>query len=93
VTPADVLARHIEVPSTFLDQTCCGECGPYMEWPCDAVDQARQFQAAQERVARLEAALRDVMPAAPALRVAEGRMFDAFARARAALAQPAEPAR
>jgi hypothetical protein len=48
MTPAEVLARHTDRdPDGF--PVCC-ECE--QDWVCDAVDQARQLQEAQERVAR-----------------------------------------
>jgi hypothetical protein len=54
VTPAEVLARHVPVIDGDYGQECNVERQP---WPCDAVDQARQLQEAQERVARLEVIL------------------------------------
>jgi hypothetical protein len=48
MTPDKVLARHTPNDMNWCDWD-------YADWPCDAVQLARQLQEAQERVARLEA--------------------------------------
>ena len=69
MTPAEVLARHTVHKGTTMEPVpgdltkarpveWCNECarlGAFgVHWPCDAVDQARQLQEAQERAERLQ---------------------------------------
>jgi hypothetical protein len=57
-TPAEVLADHtagLQTSDGVRDDQCSLDG---FNWPCDAVQMARQLQEAQERVARLEAVLR-----------------------------------
>jgi hypothetical protein len=77
MTPQEVLARHQSDNDT--GQEDCVDCS--LPWPCDAVDQARQLQEAQERLARLEAAVEGHLEAC-------GSIYNERLALRTALAQP-----
>jgi len=66
MTPEEVLARHTHIPPTELELRrygaeafgwCSYEVDPPEPFPCPAVQMAQRVQAAESRVAEVEAAL------------------------------------